>query len=145
MNDLVNEVSAHPFLQGLKPEHLQRLSELAMPVEFQAGEVVFKTGDPANRFYLLQSGKVALRAKDRDDEVHVIGAGDVLGWSWLFEPYQWHFDAVALERTSAVFLYGSRLRELCEADPDFGYELMKRSIRIVIQRLDATAQGLAAS
>ena len=139
MKDFVQKVSAHPFLEGLRPEDLEKLSEFAMSVQFQPGEVVFRTGDPANRFYLIQSGRVALRSNGSED-VQVIGPGDVLGWSWLFEPYQWHFDAVALEPTWAVFFYGTRLRSLCEADPDFGYELMKRTTRVVIQRLNTVTQ-----
>jgi len=62
----------------------------------------------------------------------------VLGWSWLFPPYNWHFSARAVEPTTAIFFYGTRLREECEDDPAFGFELMKRVAAIVIQRLQVT-------
>ena len=62
----------------------------------------------------------------------------MLGWSWLFPPYYWHFDARAIEPTDAVFFYGTRLREQSEEDPAFGYELMKRVAAIVIKRLQTT-------
>ena len=143
MNDVyLQKISEHPFLKGLSPEHLKRVSDLAMSVQFQPGQMIFKTGDPANRFYLIQSGKVALRAAGRAQDIQVIGPGDVLGWSWLFEPYQWQFDAVALEPTWSVFIYGTHLREVCESDPDLGYELLKRCTCVVIERLHATAQKL---
>ena len=66
----------------------------------------------------------------------------MLGWSWLFPPYYWHFDARALEPTTAIFFYGTRLREQCEQDHDFGYEIMKRMTQVVIQRLQATRKQL---
>jgi CRP-like cAMP-binding protein len=75
-------------------------------------------------------------------QIQVIGAGDVLGWSWLFPPYYWHFDARALEPTKVVFFYGTRLREHCETDHDFGFELMKRTADLTIKRLQATRRRL---
>ena len=59
----------------------------------------------------------------------------MLGWSWLFPPYYWHFDARALQPTKAIFFYGTWLRENCERDHDFGYELIKRVSAVVIARL----------
>ena len=145
MKTLEAAISDHPFLKGLSPGHLQILIDSAMPVEFDANQTIFREGDPANRFYLIESGKVALETAARDHEtklIQTIGAGDVLGWSWLFPPYYWHFDARALEPTQAIFFYGSRLREQCEEDHDLGYELMKRMAGIVIDRLQATRQRL---
>ena len=132
----------HTFINGLKKEHIEQLAACSMPVEFEAGTVIFKTGDPANRFYLIGEGSVVLRSP-KGSEVQRIGAGEVLGWSWLFEPYEWQFDAVALEHTSAVFFYGTRLREFCETHSDFGYELMKRCSGIAIRRLEHTLRKLA--
>ena len=80
------------------------------------------------------------RREEAPVAVQVIGPGDVLGWSWLFPPYYWHFDARALVPTTAIFFYGTRLREQCEADHDLGYELMKRVTAVVIRRLQATRE-----
>lgn len=99
----------------------------------------------ANRFYLIRDGKVSLEAPRREGEstlVQYIGSGDVLGWSWLFPPYYWHFDARAVEPTNAVFFYGTRLREQCEQDHSFGYEMMKRTSEVVITRLQAERKRL---
>jgi CRP/FNR family cyclic AMP-dependent transcriptional regulator len=67
-----------------------------------------------------------------------LGVGDALGWSWLFEPYMWHFVAWADEPTRARFFHAAPLREQCEEDPKLGYELMKRISRVVIHRLQTT-------
>jgi CRP/FNR family cyclic AMP-dependent transcriptional regulator len=137
-----------PFLQGLSLKHLQTLADNAMQSQFKAGELIFREGDPANRFYLIQSGQMVLESclKDRPAvRIQTIGAGDVLGWSWLFPPYYWHFDARALEPTSAIFFYGTRLREECEKDHDLGYELMKRVAGVMLQRLQATRRQLLQS
>ena len=140
-------IAAHPFLTGLMPEHLRALVDNAMLMSWQRGGVIFREGDPANRFYLIQEGKVALESRREEAEpvlIQHLGPGDVLGWSWLFPPYYWHFDARAVEPTTTIFFYGTRLREQCETDYDLGYELMKRMTAVVIQRLQATRRNLLA-
>jgi len=138
-------IAGHPFLRDLKPAHLHLLADSAMRVRFEAGELIFREGDPANRFYLLEQGRVSLESPRRDEApvaVQVIGPGEVLGWSWLFPPYYWQFDARALEPTTAIFFYGTRLREQCEQDHSFGYEMMKRMTQVVIHRLQAARKQL---
>jgi CRP/FNR family cyclic AMP-dependent transcriptional regulator len=141
------EVSEHPFLRGLSQEHLQALASCAMRRRFEPGEIIFREGDPANRFYLIIKGKVALETVEKEERtaVQAIGAGDVLGWSWLFPPYYTHFDARALERTDAMFFYGTRLREMCDDDHSLGYEMLSRIAKVVIDRLAATQKKLARS
>lgn len=140
---LENQIAAHPLLRGMKPEHLKVLAACAMPAQFKEGELIFREGEPANRFYLLEAGKVSLESHAQDEPsvtIQTIGVGDTLGWSWLFPPYYWHFDARALEPVKAIFFYGTWLREYCEQDHDLGYELMKRMAEVVIRRLQATRQ-----
>jgi CRP/FNR family transcriptional regulator, cyclic AMP receptor protein len=143
-------LAAQPFLRGLSQRQLDVLAGSAMPAEFKTGELIFNEGSPANRFYLLLSGEVALESppEKRNDErepvlIEIIGAGSVLGWSWLFPPYFWHFDARVLTPVKAIFLYGTRLREQCENDHELGYELMKRTAGVVIERLQATRLRLS--
>jgi CRP/FNR family cyclic AMP-dependent transcriptional regulator len=138
----------HPFLRGLTEEQLKVLEDCSMKRVFEPGEVIFREGDLANRFYLILSGSVALEAPRVEDgpvRIETLGAGDVLGWSWLFPPYSWHFDARALERTEAIFLYGTRIRAKCEEQPALGYELIKRVSMVLMNRLQATRKELIKS
>jgi CRP/FNR family cyclic AMP-dependent transcriptional regulator len=138
------EMTQHPFLKDMSPEHVKVLQECSMRCHFDAGELIFQEGEIANRFYLIQKGKIALVSKNeaQSQQIQVIGAGDVLGWSWLFPPYTWYFDARAVEATEAIFLYGTRLREACESDPGLGYDLMQRMSKVIIERLQATRRQL---
>jgi len=141
-------VFEHPFLAGLKPEHLRVLANNALRMEYPTDELIFREGDPANRFYLIERGRVSLEYGRREEPsmpIQAIGPGDVLGWSWLFPPYYWNFDARAVEPTTAIFFYGTRLRDECEQDKSLGYELMKRMTAVAIQRLQATRRQLLAS
>src|ERR1051325_2477250 len=109
MKTLENVLAAHPFLKGMRAEVLKTLADSAMETEFVPDQLIFSEGEIANRFYLIHEGKVALEAPGPETgavPIQILGSGDVLGWSWLFPPYYWHFDARALEPTKATFLYG---------------------------------------
>jgi CRP/FNR family cyclic AMP-dependent transcriptional regulator len=139
--------AAQPFLKGLSKAQLEVLSNNAMEVEFKTGKMIFDEGLAANRFYVILDGKVALESVadkkgGRPELIQTIGAGDVLGWSWLFPPYKWNFDARAVRPTKAIIFFASTLRELCENDHALGYELMKRVTQVVINRLQSTRRQL---
>lgn len=85
-----------------------------MTRHFKKGEIVLREGDFANRFYLIKKGKVTLESSIGLGETEVLDTicpGDLLGWSWMFPPHVWHFTARAVEATTAIFFYGTILRE----------------------------------
>ena len=134
-------LAAQPFLRGMTDRQLKLLAADCMPSEFRAGDRIFNEDGTANRFYLIQEGRVDLETALPDGvSVHIetLGPGDLLGWSWLFAPYCWHFDARAAIPTKALCFYGTHTRELCESNHDLGYELVKRVAETVIKRLQAT-------
>jgi CRP/FNR family cyclic AMP-dependent transcriptional regulator len=142
--ELEAQVAAHPFLIGVGAHHIRLLADCAMRSHFEAGHVIFREGESANRFYLVEYGKVALESSTLGEPVKIeeIGDGDLLGWSWLFPPYAWHFSARALEDTTAIFFYGTVLRDYCEKDHSLGFELFKRMSVVMLRRLQAARQKL---
>jgi len=138
------EVAAHPFLLGMNEQHVRLLADCAMHSHFHTHDIIFREGEPANRFYLIVRGKVRLESSTLGESVPIdeIHDGDLLGWSWLFPPYAWHFTARALEETDAIFFYGTILREYCERDHSLGFELFKRMSAVMLRRLQAARQKL---
>lgn len=144
---LATRVALHPFLAGMKHAQLALLTDCAMTSHFQKREVLLRQGEFANRFYLIESGSVALESRADPDEpvlVDTITAGDLLGWSWMFPPYVWHFTARALEPTSALFFYGTILREYCERDHSLGFELLKRATAVMSRRMQRARDRMLA-
>jgi CRP/FNR family cyclic AMP-dependent transcriptional regulator len=141
-------IKSHPFFKGLDPHQQRLLADCAMEKTFEADEIIFREGDPANRFYLILDGKVALESYVLDRgrvEIQIIEAGDVLGWSWLLPPYYWQFDARAMATTKAIFFYATPLRDEAENDHELGYELYKRISQVMLKRLQATRRRLLES
>lgn len=138
-------LATHPFLKGLEPSLLWHLVGCASNVRFNSGQLIFHEGEDANEFYIIREGSVALETAIPERgtmTVDTLHAGEVLGWSWLISPYQWHFDARALEDTVAIALDGKCLRKKCDDDHYLGYELMKRFAHIIEHRLQKTRMKL---
>ncbi len=140
MEDLERFLAESPFLKGMKKKHLKVLVGCASNVKFEAGEFILREGQAANACYLIRQGKVALEvaAPQRGPiTIQTIGEGEVLGWSWLVRPFHWHFDARAVELTRAIALDGECLRKKCEKDNILGYDILKRFMEVMVERLMA--------
>jgi len=130
-----------PFFEGMPVEEVQLIAGCGRNVRFQAGETLFRQGDPADRFYVVRHGSVAVGnfVPPRGDLViATVDGGDLLGWSWLFPPYRSHFDARALTQVRATSFDGACLRDKCAEDPAFGYDLLNRFAQVLIERLQWT-------
>jgi CRP-like cAMP-binding protein len=141
MESLRHILAAQSIFAGLPDADLETLTGCARNVRFAPGDYLLREGDEAATFYVLREGRVALETHGAPHGqllIETIEAGDVLGWSWLFPPYHWHFSGRALEPVFVLALDGVCLRGKCEADHDLGYELMKRFASVIIARLQAT-------
>jgi CRP/FNR family transcriptional regulator, cyclic AMP receptor protein len=134
-------LAAHPFLRGLPLDQLAALAGTATVVTFPARCRLFEEGGNATRFWLIRSGRVAL---DLDvpgqgrQVIETLGMGEVVGWSWMFPPYQWAFGAAAVTPVEAVAFDAAAVRACCAADPLLGLELNWRLTRMVVGRLQTT-------
>jgi CRP-like cAMP-binding protein len=132
---------ASPVFEGLEPDRLALVAGCASNVHFDQGAVLFREGDQADTFYLVRHGSIALEmfVPARGSAViETIEAGDVVGWSWLFPPFRWHFDARALTPLRATSFDGTCLRGKCDDDTALGYDLMTRFAQVLIERLQWT-------
>ncbi len=141
MQTLESILVEHPFFKGLDHRYMELITGCASNVRYGAGEYIFREGEDASRFYIIREGKVALETVGPRPEpitIQTVEAGEVLGWSWLFPPYRWHFSARVVEQTRAITLDGVCLRTKGEEDHDLGYELVKRVAQVMMERLQAT-------
>ena len=130
------ELQDHPFLRNAPAEFLNQLAPFETEVDFAAGETILQEDHYADRLYLIVEGDVALEVGITGKRIDTIGAGEVLGWSWLYPPYVSRFTARAVTAVHALELNGPALLVLAEEDHSFGYELMKRITACTIRRLD---------
>ena len=141
MHGLDSILKEHAFFAGLAPEYAEIVSGCARNHRFDAGQYLFREGQPADEFFLIRHGKVAIEivAPGRAPIVFAtLGEGEIVGAAWLIPPYRWTFDARAVTLTRAIGIDAACLRGKCEADHHLGYEMMKRFLPIFVRRLHAT-------
>ncbi len=143
MKTLTELLAEVPTFVGLSEEHRELIGGCGRNVVFPRGEYLFREGQPANAFYAIRRGDVALELGTPSTLViETLHGGDVLGWSWLFPPYRVRYDARATDEVHAIAFDGACLRDKCDADHDLGYELMRRFAQIITARLQSTRMRL---
>ncbi len=140
MSSIEEYLSKHEFFMGLEESFMKFLVDNAKELTIKEGNVLFQQGKTADRFYLLRNGQVSVQIPALVGpilELQLLGANQILGWSWLIPPYRWNFVARAVEDTDVLEFDGSAILARCEEDPRFGYELFKRFTSLMSARLDA--------
>ncbi len=140
MEGVAQILAEHPFFAGFDPAYAHLVGHCAKNVRFDPGRYLLQQGASADQFYLLRHGRVALELSGAGRGTvtfQTLGPGELVGVSWLVPPYRWTYDAKALELVRAISIDAACLRGKSEADHDLGYEMMKRFMPVLIQRLQA--------
>lgn len=138
-------LSSHAFFSELEEEFVEFLADSVTELNIKKGEVLFRQGELADKFYLLREGQVSVQVPALVGptlEIQHLGDNQLLGWSWLIPPYRWNFLARAVEDSDLLEFDGKAILTRCEEDPKFGYQLMKHFTALMSERLDAARQKM---
>jgi CRP/FNR family transcriptional regulator, cyclic AMP receptor protein len=133
-------LGAQPFLRGMADGHLAKLAALCEHVAVPARQRLFEEGATADRFWLVDAGRVTIDTIVPGQgrlTIEVLGRGDLIGLAWLTPPYQWRFGAVATQRMQAYQFDARAVRAACDEDPSLGFELSRRVSGLLVRRLAA--------
>ena len=145
VDSLESLIKEQPFLAGLEPRLLGFFCECATIRRFASRQQIFQEHGEADHFYLIISGSVDLETFVPGCgmvTVQTLRAGEVLGWSWLFEPREWHFTATTREPSDVISFDAAQLRAKAEEDREFRDQLLVRITKTLVQRLYATRMQL---
>jgi CRP-like cAMP-binding protein len=134
-------IAEHPFMHGLDAKFIQLVSNKATQRNYERGDMLFKEGETADKFFLVLAGKIALELAPPEKDrltIETIGEGEVVGWSWMVAPYRWTFDARALKNTQVIAMDAELLRKALEDDPKNGYDFLLRLLPVIGNRLENT-------
>jgi len=126
---------------GMSSEHLELIAGCAQNTTFEDGSYLMREGDPADSFYVVRLGRVALEIfvpQRGAVTLETVEGGDLVGWSWLVPPFRVHIDARSVGTAHVVAFDAACLRGKADDDPVLGYELMRRFIPVIVERLQAT-------
>ncbi|MDZ7749696.1 MAG: Crp/Fnr family transcriptional regulator [Halofilum sp. (in: g-proteobacteria)] len=142
---MADVLARQPFFRDLGGEVIDFLAANATERRLKKGEILFEHGQPADRFWLLRSGRVLIEVPAIEGpslEVQSLGPDEVAGWSWLIPPYKWAFQARADRASEVIEFDGKAVLERCERDPAFGYAVLKRFSALMSERLEAARRTM---
>ncbi len=140
MSEVFDLLVDHPFFKEMTDDQIRVVAETGTLVSYDEGEFIFSEGGKADSCFLILDGGVALGLQKPGygrTAILTLHAGDLLGWSWLYPPYRWSYDAHVHSDTKAIRFDGARLKEAADADPVLGYELMKRFTDMLVKRMQS--------
>ncbi|MBN8898412.1 MAG: cyclic nucleotide-binding domain-containing protein, partial [Rhodospirillales bacterium] len=135
---LEDTLAAHPFAADMDPDVLRTIAGCCSNAIYHPGDYLFREGEPADAFFLIRHGQVALEIhvpQGAPIVVETLEDGEIFGWSWMLAPYTWSNDARANDQVRVLKLDATCLRRKMEADRALGYELYRRFLPVMAQRL----------
>jgi CRP-like cAMP-binding protein len=146
MTNVINALRGISFLHDIDPDHLQQIASIAEIRVYDANDILFHEGEPAEYVYLVVTGRIMLElcpATIYQKNLMSVGPGEMLGWSSFVEQRNYASTGVVVAPTQLVKIDGKQLRAICDRDPEFGYDFMHRIMRTLAKRLTTTWSQLA--
>lgn len=146
INDLSGVIHQQPFFKTFTETQLALLTGCAKNQRFKAETMLAKSGTPADHFFVIRSGSIAIEIPVPGRNrlvIQTLGKDAIFGWSWIFPPYHWAFDGRCQNEVHALVFDGNCLRKKCDDNPDLGYKFMKEFAVLMSQRLEATRLQLS--
>lgn len=138
-------LSAHEFFSEFSDDVLKFLCECSSTREIKKGQILFRQGENADKFYVVRSGRISIQMPaimGPTLEIQTLDKDQVLGWSWLISPYKWNFQTKAEEDSELLQFDGAAILARCEQEPKFGYELLKKFAALMSVGLNAARQKM---
>ena len=145
MKNILDLLLEHKFFREMDHGVVEMIAGCGVNVHFKPNEYVAKTGESADRFYVIKKGKMSIEVHHPSRgplTIQTLTNNELVGLSWIIPPYVYIFDIRCIEHTSAVAIDGKCIRGKCEEDPKLGYALMKAFTKLMTKRLHNTRMQL---
>jgi len=139
--DVVELLGRVPAFATLEPSDLERIAEVAVPRQFEPGQVVFREGDASDTCYVVREGHaraIRTHGDGRTITLATFGPGDIFGELAMFEDERRSATIEAIEPTSVVGVLGPDMRRLMKEHPEIAARLviaLGRRLREMNERL----------
>ncbi|MCO1582193.1 MULTISPECIES: Crp/Fnr family transcriptional regulator [unclassified Crossiella] len=130
------------IFQGVDQAAAEALASSLEAVDFPRSHVIFAEGEPGDRLYILQSGKVKLGRKSpdgRENLLAIMGPSDMFGEMSIFDPGPRTSTATTVTEVRALTMDRPALREWINKRPEIAEQLL----RVLARRLRRTNNMLA--
>lgn len=113
----------HNLFQMLQPKEVEKISAATEEIVFEADSKVYGAGDPAEYFYIVREGRVALRSVSPGVNLHVddVMPGEIFGTCLCLGRDTYALEARCAEKTKLMRIRAEVLQRTLKDDPVLGY------------------------
>ena len=145
---VVERLKKQQIFQLLRPEQVDLLSEASKVTKFRTGEMVYRKGERADRFYIVLKGQVSLRLPARTAGLSVLidelTEGDLFGGCVPTVLDAYSLNAQCTEESEILVISVSALEAIMDGDPRIGYIIQSGISGIYFKRYIETMEKLQA-
>jgi len=129
------------FLTPATDDELRLLIPATRCEQYPPGKMLFHEGQHIQQVYIVTTGTVALEINGPDhrpQRFQTVGSGELLGWTPILSSGPMTASARTLTDVQVVAIDGQTILKICENDPQFGFQFMRRIAAAIAARLSAT-------
>ncbi len=129
------------LFEGIRPQGLRKIAEIASEESFRIGQVIFKEGEGGSALYLILEGQVRISREVSgmgEEALAVLKPGDAFGEMALIDEFPRSADARVHERCRLLVISKEALEDLLFLHKDLAYEILWNFVKILSSRLRET-------
>jgi CRP-like cAMP-binding protein len=118
----------NPMFSDLGADELQRISSLCQTQQLDAGEVLFKKGDPGDALFGVRRGQIRIETGASDGSrltLNFMGSGDLFGEVAMLDGQSRTADATTGEPTELFVLRRADFLAFLEREPKVAIKIMQ--------------------
>ncbi len=145
-----------PLLADLNQEEIDKISEGVVFTNYKKGEYIFRTGDKADKLYIVVSGKMKIYnylSDGREQILYIYSPGDFVGAFNLLKEDEFKYNAEALEDTTISTLSKNKFNDIILKNPEITLKVLEKAyerirdaeglvVRLSAANADAKVAGL---
>jgi CRP-like cAMP-binding protein len=133
------------FFKGMSVEVIDEIFQIAVLESCSDGDILFKQGDPAHNFYLLEEGEIRLTTGDGGSIGFTMSEGDAFGWSSVAGRDVYTATAECKLPSKLIKIETDKLDKIFEKYPTSGLIFFRRLAKLLGERLMMTYDTLLSS
>lgn len=131
------------LFEGMSQGFIDEIAQIMVEESYNKGSLIFKAGDPAQNFYVLEEGEVRLSiGKEGHITYTLTSPGDSFGWSSLVDRDAYTASAECTFPCKVIKIEEEKLRKVFDKHRASGLMFYKRLARTIGERLISNYQML---
>jgi CRP/FNR family transcriptional regulator len=142
MKKNLDVIATIPLFNGLPPDQLQAIKNIAIEKQINKGEMVVSEGDEGKGFFIIAEGRVKVfkvSAEGKEQILHIFGPGQPFGEVPVFAGQRFPANAQAIDKARVWFFPRAAIVDLITANPSLALNMlseMSRKLRLFAAQIE---------